>query len=156
MYVIPTEILLVVFIFKHMQLLKFINQSTCPSLDIQTLNCQCTLRVSTFPEEQNPPIWELLFLLFDSSLLNEYPLWYFLVLEEIILFRWGCPSFHFLIYNINLTSFPTLTLSNLFLFATDCFAPMWLVRIWIQVGDATCCLTCYGFLLHKTGFLYKG
>ena len=36
-------------------------------------------------------------------------------------FRWGCPFFHFLIYNINSTSSPTLMYSNLFLFNTAAF-----------------------------------
>ena len=38
-----------------------------------------------------------------------------------MLFRWGCPSFHFLLYNINSTSSPILTYSNIFLFTTASF-----------------------------------
>ena len=38
-----------------------------------------------------------------------------------LLFRWGCPYFHFLVYNINSTSSLTLTYSNLFLFTTASF-----------------------------------
>ena len=38
-----------------------------------------------------------------------------------MLFWWGCPSFHFLIYNINSTSSPTLTYSNLLIFTNASF-----------------------------------
>ena len=110
--------------------------------------------ISTLPEDQNPHIWELLFLPFVSSILNEYLLWYLLVLE-ILVFFWGCLSFHFLIYNINLTYFPTLTYYNLLLFATACFTRMYLVRIWIRFGGASCCSTCSGSLIHKKPFLEK-
>ena len=38
-----------------------------------------------------------------------------------MLFWWGCPSFHFLFFNMNSTSSPTLTYYNNFLFTTASF-----------------------------------
>ena len=38
-----------------------------------------------------------------------------------MLFWWGCQSFHFLIYNINSTSYTTISYYNLFLFTTASF-----------------------------------
>ena len=58
---------------------------------------------------------------FFSSVLNESPLWYFWLWRISLFFWWGCPSFHFLIYNINSTSSPKIMYSNLFLFTTASF-----------------------------------
>ena len=41
--------------------------------------------------------------------------------SSFLLFWWGCPSFHFIIYNTDLNSSPTLMYSNLFLFTTASF-----------------------------------
>ena len=65
-------------------------------------------------------------------------------------------SFHFLIYNINSTSSPKLTYSNIFIFTTACFYPMWLVRIWIRIGGVTCCLTFRVLLFLKQDFFGEG
>ena len=98
-----------------------IHQSTFPSFDIHVMNGQHTVRISTVPESQNHPILRLLFLPFFSSVRNKYPLWSVLLLGDILFFRWGCQSFHFLIYIINLTSSHTLTYSSLYLLTTASF-----------------------------------
>ena len=131
------------------------------------MNSQPTLRVSTVAEERNHPILGLLFLPLFSSVLNESPLWYLLVRRVFLLFWWWCLSFKFLIYNIKVTSSPTLTyyniflfntasfhfliynikiilyptlmIWNLFLFTSSCFTPFWYVSIKILIGGVNCC-----------------
>ena len=61
-------------------------------------------------------------------------------------------SFHLLVYNLNITFSPTLTYSNIFLFANACFGIMWYLRIKILIGGVICYLTCSGYFIHKTGF----
>ena len=119
--VIPTKNLLVVFLFKRIQFWILIHQSNCPSLDIQLINGKRILRNSTIPEAKNHPILGILFLPFFSYLLNESPLWFFCFWRSFFFLIWGCPSFHFLVYNIYSTSSPTPTYFNLFLFATASF-----------------------------------
>ena len=72
-----------------------------------------------------------------------------------LLFRWWCQFFHFLVYNINLTSLPEIMYSNLSLFTTACFVPMWSFHSWIRVGGATCCSTCLRCFIQKTGFIWR-
>ena len=71
------------------------------------------------------------------------------------LFHFKTASFHFLIHNINIIFSPTLTLLNLLFFTTDIFTPMWYVRIKVLIGGVTCCLTCLGCLIYKTGFFWR-
>ena len=72
------------------------------------------------------------------------------------IFYFTTDSFHLHIYNLNITFSPTLTHSNLFLFTTDCFTLTWYVRIKILIGGVTCCSTCSGYLILKTGFFGEG
>ena len=72
------------------------------------------------------------------------------------LFHFTSASFHFLIYNINITFSPTLTNSNFFFFVNVCFTPLWYVSIKILIGGVTCCWSCLGCLIHKTGIFGEG
>ena len=91
----------------------------------------------------------LCFLIYNTNSTSSHTLTY----SNLFLFTTA--SFHFLIYNINSTSSPTLVYSNIFLFTTSCFAPMWLVLIWIWFGSVTCCSFYSGSLIHKTGFFLE-
>ena len=86
------------------------------------------------------------FLIYDINVTFSPTLTYF------NLFHFTTAFFHFLIYNLNITFYPTLTNSNLFLFTTAFLTPIWYVRIKIWIGGITCCSTCLGCLIHKTGF----
>ena len=68
------------------------------------------------------------------------------------LFHFTTASSHFLIYNFKITFSTIITHSNLFLFATSFFTTMWYVRIQILLGGVTCCSTCSGCIIQKTGF----
>ena len=72
------------------------------------------------------------------------------------LFHVTTTSFYYLMYHLNITFSPTLTNSNIFLFTTAWFTPLWYVIIKFWNGSVTCCLTCLGFIIYKTGFFGQG
>ena len=66
------------------------------------------------------------------------------------IFHFTTASFHFLICNINVTFSPTLTNYNILIFTNACFTPLLYVSIEILIGGVTCCSTCFDCFIHKT------
>ena len=67
-------------------------------------------------------------------------------------FHFTISPLYFLICNLNIHFYPTLTISNIFLFTTACFTPLWYVSIRIWIGGVTCCSNCLGCFIHKKPF----
>ena len=71
------------------------------------------------------------------------------------LFLFTTFSLHFLVCILNISLYTTLMNSNLFLFTTNCFTPLWYVRIKMLIGVITCCSIFSGCFIHE-GRFFKG